>query len=132
MCEGCQKFVFTSDSDIETFLDFHLTKRSELETDAVYLEMIRFLMFVMFQTNEPIITPRDVAKHADKVQDKVFTAEKIIFYSKDQFDILRNGTKKVLMTSSYGTGKTTILKSKIRDMAERYVFINSTKKKNSS
>ena len=122
MCEDCQKFVFTSDSDIETFLDFHLTKRSELETDSVYLEMIRFLLFVMFQTNEPIITPRDVAKHADKVQEKVFTAEKIIFYSKDQFNILRNGPKKVLMTSYYGTGKTTILKSKIRDMAERYAF----------
>jgi hypothetical protein len=122
VCAGCQKFVLTSDSDIEAFLSFHLTRRSAIAVaDLVYLKMIKFLLFFMFQTSEPVITAKDTKKHFHKIGNEVMAPHKIMFYRTDQYDVVKNDYKRVLMASTFGTGKTTLLKAKVIKLLERCV-----------
>jgi hypothetical protein len=122
VCAECQKFVLTADSDIEAFLGFHLTRRSAIgATDLVYLKMIKYLLFFMFQTSEPVITAKDTKKHFHKIGNEVMAPHKIMFYRTDQYDVVKNDYKRVLMASTFGTGKTTLLKAKVIKLLERCV-----------
>ncbi len=72
-------------------------------------------MFVMFQAKKtPIIIPREAAVAVIENVDIVGSPENIIFWSKDQIKTMDKNGKRVFLAAPYGTGKTTLLRTKLR------------------
>jgi hypothetical protein len=88
-------------------------------------------MFVMFQAKKaPIIIPREAAVAVIENLDIVGSPENIIFWSKDQLKTMEKNVKRVFLAAPYGTGKTILLRTKLRRSISESV--NPNNKSNSS
>ncbi len=71
----------------------------------------------MFQ-NEQIFSKTDVSNYTVKMSDEIFNLEdKNFFWTKQQLNLIERDEKRVLFTSEFGTGKTTVLKAKAKNLA---------------
>jgi SpoVK/Ycf46/Vps4 family AAA+-type ATPase len=76
----------------------------------------------MFQ-REQLFTKTDVANYTIQAAEKMFEFEnKTFFWTKHQKALIDTSPKRVLFTSEFGTGKTTLLKAKAKQLGkERYL-----------
>jgi hypothetical protein len=75
----------------------------------------------MFQ-REQVFSKTDVANYTTQATEKMFDVEnKTFFWTKHQKTFLDLNPKRVIFTSEFGTGKTTLLKAKAKQLGmERY------------
>jgi len=114
-CQDCRKkYILGPDTDLSVWWD-EITKdlkpEENLSKSDTYIDILKYLLHLMFK-QEMCITDANLTE---------YTEEKIeaIFLSSNQFNVLHSMTKKVALTSFYGTGKTALLKSKILQTLER-------------
>ena len=87
----------------------------------------------MFQ-REQLFTKTDLANYATEAAEKMFEFNnKTFFWTKHQKALIDSSPKRVLFTSEFGTGKTTLLKAKAKQLAkERHLQHLKSKKTDSS
>ena len=71
----------------------------------------------LFQ-HDQVFTKTDVTKYTIRASDKSFEKKGGFFWTKHQL-VLKKNPKRVLFTSEFGTGKTLLLKSKAKELAEQ-------------
>jgi hypothetical protein len=75
-------------------------------------------MMYMFQS-EQLFTKTDVANYTTEAAEKMFEFDnKTFFWTKHQKALIDASPKRVLFTSEFGTGKTTLLKTKAKQLAK--------------
>jgi hypothetical protein len=75
-------------------------------------------MMYMFQ-REQAFTKTDVANYTTQAAEKMFEFDnKTFFWTKHQKALIDTSPKRVLFTSEFGTGKTTLLKAKAKQLAK--------------
>ena len=73
----------------------------------------------MFQ-KEQCITQQDILQKTESNLDNLCTIEHVFFWSNVQYSILNDVLKRrVVFTSPFGTGKTTLLKAKAKELMEQ-------------
>ncbi len=78
----------------------------------MYIEKVQFLLMYMFQ-QEQVFSKTDAAN---------FISNKTIIWTKQQKALLDLDPKRVLFTSDFGTGKTTLLRAKAKQLCwERHL-----------
>jgi hypothetical protein len=78
----------------------------------------------MFQ-REQVFSKTDVANYATHASDKMFAVEnQTFFWTKNQKNLLVSTPKRVLFTSAFGTGKTTLLKAKAKQLGRERYFLD--------
>jgi hypothetical protein len=79
-------------------------------------------MMYMFQFKQ-LFTKTDVANYTTQAAEKMFDFEnKTFFWTKHQKALIESNPKRVLFTSEFGTGKTTLLKAKAKQLGrERHL-----------
>ncbi len=76
----------------------------------------------MFQ-REQVFTKTDVANYTTQTSEKMFGLENTTFFwTKHQKTLLDSNPKRVIFTSEFGTGKTTILKAKAKQLGREIYF----------
>lgn len=78
--------------------------------------MIQFLLMLLFQ-HDHCFTATDVAKYTVQVSDRMYQ-EGGFFWTREQLNLMKKDPKRVIFTSEFGTGKTTLLKAKAKKLAE--------------
>ena len=75
-------------------------------------------MMYMFQ-REQLFTKTDLANYATEAAEKMFEFNnKTFFWTKHQKALIDSSPKRVLFTSEFGTGKTTLLKAKATQLGK--------------
>jgi hypothetical protein len=70
----------------------------------------------MFQ-REQVFTTTDVANYTTQAAEKMFEFEnKTFFWTKHQKALIDSSPRRVIFTSEFGTGKTTLLKAKAKQL----------------
>jgi hypothetical protein len=79
-------------------------------------------MMYMFQ-REQLFTKTDLANYTTEAAEKMFEFDnKTFFWTKHQKALIDTSPKRVLFTSEFGTGKTTLLKAKAKQLGrERHL-----------
>ena len=78
--------------------------------------------------SKQIIAPTDVSLYTTKKGDSMISkAEEVFFLTKEQVALKTSQLMRVIMTSDYGTGKTTLMKSVIKDLRTPAVAPNRGK-----
>ena len=113
------EFILDHESNLNQFFNDHL-QPSQTPDTTTYLEMVKLLMFVLFHYSKSIVTSRDSALKATKDIEEFGSAENIIFWTKDQLELQNPACTKVAFYSTYGTGKTQLLKWKIQKVLKEY------------
>jgi hypothetical protein len=70
----------------------------------------------MFQ-REQVFTKTDLANYTTEAAEKMFVQKETFFWTKHQKLLIDSSPKRVLFTSEFGTGKTTLLKAKIKQLS---------------
>ena len=82
----------------------------------------------MFQRDQ-IFSKTDIANYTAQAAEKMFDAElKTFFWTKHQKALIHSSPKRVLFTSAFGTGKTTLLKSKAKQLGESKQLTSKSEK----
>ncbi len=90
----------------------------ENQDTSLYIKIVQFVLMYMFQ-REQIFSKTDVAKYTLQAAEKMFDNEnKTFFWTKHQKALIQSNPKRVLFTSAFGTGKTTLLKNKAKQLGE--------------
>ena len=113
------EFILDHESNLNQFFNDHL-QPSQTPDTTTYLEMVKLLMFVLFHYSKSIVTSRDSALKATKDIEEFGCPENIIFWTKDQLELQNPACTKVAFYSTYGTGKTQLLKWKIQKVLKEY------------
>ena len=71
----------------------------------------------MFQ-REQIFSMTDVANYTTEAAEKMFVQKETFFWTKHQKLLIDSSPKRVLFTSEFGTGKTTLLKAKATQLGK--------------
>jgi hypothetical protein len=78
----------------------------------------------MFQ-REQVFSKTDVANYATQASDKMFAVEnQTFFWTKHQKTLIDLNPKRVIFTSEFGTGKTTLLKAKAKELGRKKYFLD--------
>jgi hypothetical protein len=88
----------------------------------------------MFQ-REQIFSLTDVANYTQQIADKMNVVKnQLFFWTNHQKNIIDSNQKRVLFTSEFGTGKTTLLKAKATQLGKerRNLHLKNKKKKTES
>jgi hypothetical protein len=127
-CSDCQSYVLgpTTDvwSEVTKTINQPVLASACLKT---YLNILKFLFYEMFR-QESCATTKQLIQESKKTSDAMSTTKSIIFWSKEQLNIITatKDAKRVALTSEFGTGKTILLKAK----AIEILGIKDTKRKN--
>ena len=121
------KFILSLESDLIQFFNNHLRPSVEPDT-TTYTTIIKVLMFVLFHHKKPIITLRDSTVTTVTKMEEFGSAENVMFWTRKQFELQNPaGMDKVVLSSIWGTGKTELLKWKmkqvLKEFPERKVFL---------
>ena len=81
-----------------------------------YIKKIQFLLMFLFQHGQDF-TATDVAKYTVQVSDRMYQ-EGGFFWTREQLNLMKRDPKRVIFTSEFGTGKTTLLKAKIKNLEQ--------------
>jgi len=80
----------------------------------------------MFQYKQ-VFSKSDVTNYAVNMSDQIFNMEKKnFFWTKQQLNLIERDEKRVLFTSEFGTGKTTVLKAKAKKLAIQREFLKNS------
>jgi hypothetical protein len=89
------------------------------EAFSSYIAKVQFLLMYMFQ-REQVFSKTDVPGYTTQAAEKMFETEnKTFFWTKHQKTLLNSNPKRVLFTSEFGTGKTTLLKAKATQLGRK-------------
>jgi superfamily I DNA and RNA helicase len=94
-----------------------------------YINILKVLFFTMYAQRD-IVTNSDLLRHSEKTTEIVGSPENILFLTKEQRNVLTDPSKtRVAFLSAFGTGKTTLLFHKAKQLLEencdvRIVIIN--------
>jgi hypothetical protein len=98
------------------------------ETSSSYIKRVQFLLMYIFQ-REQVFSKTDVANYTTEASDKMFYVDKnTFFWTKHQKTLIDLNPKRVLFTSEFGTGKTTLLKAKAKQLSRERYFKDLKKK----
>jgi hypothetical protein len=76
---------------------------------------MQFILMFLFQ-HDQVFTRTELTKYTDQVSEKTWDKSGF-FWTKHQMDLKKN-PKRVFFTSEFGTGKTLLLKTKAKEIAE--------------
>jgi hypothetical protein len=113
-------FILNIDLDIiiQNNTIFCLVHILETQDTSSYIKKVQFLLMYMFQ-REQIFSKTDVAKYTTQAAEKMFDLDlKTFFWTKHQKALIFSNPKRVIFTSAFGTGKTTLLKEKAKKLGE--------------
>ena len=88
------------------------------ESSSSYIKQVQFLLMYMFQ-REQAFTKTDVANYTNQAAENMFVQEETFFWTKHQKLLIDSSPKRVLFTSEFGTGKTTLLKAKAKQLSSK-------------
>jgi hypothetical protein len=93
------------------------------ESSSSYIKQVQFLFMYMFQFKQRF-TKTDVANYTTQAAENMFDLQKeTFFWTKHQKALIYSRPKRVLFTSEFGTGKTTLLKAKAKQLSsEKQIF----------
>ncbi len=78
----------------------------------------------MFQ-REQVFSKTDVANYTTQSSDNMFALEnQTFFWTKHQKTLIDLNPKRVIFTSEFGTGKTTLLKAKAKELGRERYFLD--------
>jgi hypothetical protein len=117
-CRDCRKkFILGPDADLSVWWE-EITNDLKVEEDntksETYDDILKFLLHQMFK-QEMCITDANLTQYTEEKIEKI----EAIFLSRHQFNVMHLTAKKVAFTSFYGTGKTTLLKLKAKEILKR-------------
>ena len=119
--EGCQdcrkKFILGPDTDLNNWweeITKDLSPEENISKTETYVDIIKYLLHQMFR-QEMCITDANLTQYTEEKIKKI----EAIFLSRHQFNVMHLTTKKVAFTSFYGTGKTTLLKLKAKQILQK-------------
>jgi len=91
---------------------------SDSQDTLSYIRKVQFLLMYMFQ-REQIFSLTDVANYTVKTADSMNVVKnQLFFWTNHQKNIIDTNQKRVLFTSEFGTGKTTLLKAKATQLGK--------------
>jgi hypothetical protein len=91
---------------------------SDSQDTLCYIRKVQFLLMYMFQ-REQIFSMTDVAKYTEQTADTMNVVKnQLFFWTNHQKNIIDSNQKRVLFTSEFGTGKTTLLKAKATQLGK--------------
>ena len=140
----CKHLVISLETDLDAWWN-KLTELIGTKTQLTqgqkgihtYIQICKFLLHQLFQ-QEQCITQEDITLDSERNIKAINTIEvrqnsgkEICFLTKVQFSVFHDQlSKKIAFASPYGTGKTTLLKAKARELASRAIeeeLVNKTK-----
>ncbi len=77
-----------------------------------YIKKVQFLLMYMFKWDQVVANYTVTAPGKNRKTENV-----TLFWTKPQKDLIDSKHKRVLFTSEYGTGKTTLLKAKAKQLS---------------
>ena len=127
----CQHLVISPETDLETWwkkiAELISTKTQALQCHKdvrTYIQICKFLLHQLFQ-QEQCTTLNDITKDSE-INIEAFcmssSEKEICFLTRIQFSIFHDhSAKRVAFSSPYGTGKTTLLKAKAKELANKAI-----------
>ena len=126
-CQECSPFIVRP-TELETmFKTLHstLSKREAIpDLDNDYKLMIRNILYTIFANPGPIVKYKVDDQTFDKIQSQG-SCQNVMFWMPEQFNLLhlledyKPRHEKVLLTSSFSTGKTEIMKGMMKKLLKR-------------
>ena len=122
-CPECQLFVLDFGKNLDEWwneisqpIDISLPNVASTST---YIQICKFLLHQMFQQGQ-CVTQNDIIRHTEETTLAIVTFENIIFWSNEQYSLMNDAQKtRVIFTSSFGTGKTTLIKAKAKELLKK-------------
>jgi hypothetical protein len=120
-CDKCQPFVLDSTTN---FSDWWSNISAQLTTSqhassydsSTYITTLKVLLHQMFQQGN-CVTKKDLLDYTKDKCESVSSSENIFFWSNVQYNVLSEPKlKRVAFNSQFGTGKTILLKEKVRSL----------------
>ncbi len=129
-CQNCQLFILGPETDFEAWwqeLSSKLTaKKSTIFDRNTYIQIVQYLSTQMYKQRD-CFTKQDLLHYTEDKIDKISTPENVFFWSKSQYPLLHDRRKKrMVFSSSFGTGKTVLLKAKAKtllDYGQKVAFV---------
>jgi hypothetical protein len=127
----CQNLLLGPGTDFGKWLTEILSSQktcAEVPCET-YINILKVLFFTMYAQRD-IVTNSDLLRHSEKTTEIVGSPENILFLTKEQRNVLTDPSKtRVAFLSAFGTGKTTLLFHKAKQLLEencdvRIVIIN--------
>jgi hypothetical protein len=136
ICKVCQKFVLGPETDFGNWWKENVVATSNnvaptSDARESYLNILKILFFQMYAQSD-CITNTDLIRRTDETTDAVASVENILFWTRVQKDIMSDsGKTRVAFISNMGTGKTTLLMHKAKELLKQklkvfYVIVNDT------
>jgi hypothetical protein len=116
-CLKCQNFVIGPKTDLSQWWK-ELTKYvpQEEQQDDTYLNVLRFLLHQKYKQQD-CTTTGQLVQDTTQTSNKIFKADTIMFWSKEQYKTFKDlKDKKVAFTSGFGTGKTILIRTKAKEL----------------
>ncbi len=128
-CQELQLFVLGSETDFEAWWQEISSKLTETLSKHLnrnsYVQIVQFLCCQMYQ--QKCFTTQGLLNYTEEMIDKISSPEKLFFWSKIQYSLFYDaGKKRMIFTSSFGTGKTVLLKAKAKallDYGQKVAFV---------
>ena len=122
-CPECQLFVLDFGKNLDEWwneisqpIDISLPNVASTST---YIQICKFLLHQMFQQGQ-CVTQNDIIRHTEETTLAIVTFENIIFWSNKQYSLMNDTQKtRVIFTSPFGTGKTTLIKAKAKELLKK-------------
>ena len=119
ICPKCQLFFLDFDKNLDEWwneisqpIDVSMPNVTSTST---YIKICKFLFHQMFQQGQ-CVTQNDITRHTEETALAIATFENIIFWSNEQYSLMNDAQKtRVIFTSPFGTGKTTLIKAKAKE-----------------
>ncbi len=131
-CSTCKQFVFGPSEDIWAEVSKAVEKPGLANpSNKTNINILKFLLFNMFK-QECGATTKQLIKETRKTSDAMTTMKNILFWSKEQLNVINatRETKRMAFASEFGTGKTVLLKAKARELLGVKEHKESEKSKN--
>jgi hypothetical protein len=91
---------------------------SENQDTSFYIKTVSFLLMYMFERKQ-VFSKTDVANYAAQTSERMYVVDNhIFFWTNHQKMLIDFKPKRVLFTSDFGTGKTTLLKAKAMQLGK--------------
>lgn len=102
------------------------SKKVAKGSSLTYRGLIEAILSEMHRCKQ-VVNPTEVANYTTEKGDKVLSKpEEVFFLTKEQTALKHSQLKRVVMTSDYGTGKTTLMKSVIKGLATAHSLRETT------
>jgi hypothetical protein len=117
-CSECQSYVLGPIADVWTEITKNIKQADQATTSReTYLNILKYILYEMFK-QESCVTAQQLTEETRKTSNEMSTMKNIFFWSKEQLNIMRatQDSKRIALTSEFGTGKTILLKEKAKEL----------------